>query len=96
MKRYDCCNNPDPGPHDPNCAAALNALLDTQNAATAAANAAYEERIRTNPALMAAARGLLAAAKIAAPLVAGAVGGPGAAAIATVAIRLADELVPGT
>ncbi len=83
---------PDLTPEEAKEAARLNGLLDAQNPATAAANAAYEERIRSNPALMAAARGLLAAARIAGPMVAGAVGGPGAAAIATVAVRIADEL----
>ena len=64
-------------------------------AAAQAKNNALEAAILANPDLMSAARKLLAVAKVAAPIVAGAVGGPGAATIAKLAVGLAESVVEG-
>ena len=72
-------------------AARLNAALGAQTRKTAEANAAHEAAIASNPALMAAARVFYEVAKGAAPLVAGFVGGPGAAAIAGIAVGIVER-----
>ena len=72
-------------------AARLNAALGAQTRKTAEANAAHEAAIASNPNVMAAARALYEVAKGAAPMIAGMVGGPGAAAIAGIAVGLVER-----
>lgn len=69
--------------------------LEAATAKAKAANDALEAAIKADPNLMHYARLLLRVANVAAPLVAGAVGGPGAAAIASIAVRLASEAAEG-
>jgi len=68
----------------------LNDLLKAQNARSKAAEEACDAAAR-HPDVLAAAKALLNVAEAVAPTVAGLLGGPGAAAIATIAVGIESQ-----
>ena len=70
---------------------ALNAELKVQNLASAQAIAEFDAAVAGNPALMAAARILVKAAKIAGPTLAATFGGPLAGMAASAAVKIAES-----
>ncbi len=75
---------------DPARAAALDAALDASTARAKAANDALQAAA-SHPDILAAAKALLNVAEAVAPTVAGLLGGPGAAAIATIAVGIESQ-----